>query len=101
MPEPNMTLAQGKQWLRTPAAQEYLRRHPDKSEAYVLELMRRADRVRRDVATAKEQQTVKSFIARMKGVQAGRKVNGSGAAAVSDRTASLRNWLYDPTGRFA
>lgn len=95
-----MTLAQGKQWLNTPAAQDYLRRHPDKSRGYVLELMRRADRVRRGQATAKEEQTVTSFIARMKGVSAGRKVNGSGASAVSDRTASLRNWLYDPTGRY-
>lgn len=92
-----MTLKSLETWKSTEAFGDYLKRHDGHGVETVI---RRTRRYLRGEATEAERQKVESFIGRMKAVDAGPPVNGSGPSAVSDRTASLRNWGYDPTGRF-
>lgn len=93
-----MTLRALDEWTSTEAFSEYLSRH---SEPEVREVLDRTRRYLRGDASKIQRRKVESFISRMKAVNAGDRVNGSGPSAVSDRTAALRNWGYDPTGRFA
>jgi hypothetical protein len=84
-------------WTSTAAFREYRRRH-DASDVDVV--VARTRRYLDGSATTDEVAKVESFVSRMKQVPAGPTVNGSGPTAVSDRSASLRNWGFDPTGRF-
>lgn len=98
MTEPNMTLQQLNRWTQTEAFREY-KRH--RGAGKVNAVIERTKRYLRGTATPQEQQKVESFISRMKADEAGARDFGSGSSAVSARTASLRNWGYDPTGRYA
>lgn len=98
MPEPNMTLSQLERWTNTQAFQEY-KQH--RGASTVNAVLRRTRKVIRGTASEQERQKVSSFIARMRANDAGERKFGSGAGAVSARTASLRNWGWDATGRFS
>jgi len=98
MARPNMTLGQLERWTDTEAFAEY---RLDRGHQTVDAVIRRTKRYLRGEATADEEQKVEAFIARMKADEAGRRKYGSGSGAVSARTAALRNWGYDPTGRFS
>jgi len=96
MTEPNMTLAQFRQWTSSQAFREYEADHDGRQ---VREVVNRTERYLRGEASASERQKVESFISRMKANSAGQREYGS--PPVSAKTASLRNWGYDPTGRYA
>lgn len=92
-----MTVRGLDRWLDSEAYADYRARHDSRNVTIVVQ---RTRRVLEGRATAGDRQKVESFINRMSAVDAGARVNGSGAAAVSNRTAALRNWGRDPTGRF-
>jgi len=97
MTEPNMTITALREWIATEAFAEYRSsRGPQTVDAVV----RRTQRYLRGTASAEEERKVEAFIARMKANSSGAPKYGSGPTAVSGRTASLRNWGFDPTGRF-
>lgn len=95
MTSPNMTLAQFRQWTSSPAYQEYVADHDGRQ---VREVINRTERYLRGDATASERQKVEAFISRMKANSAGERKYGN--PPISAKTASLRNWGYDPTGRY-
>lgn len=98
MTEPNMTLSQLNRWTNTTAFAEYRRYRGHQT---VDAVVRRTKRYLRGEASTGEEQKVESFISRHRAQSAGRRKYGSGPGAVSAQTAALRNWGYDPTGRFA
>jgi len=98
MAEPNMTVNALQRWMDTQAFAEY---RLDRGHQTVDAVTRRTLRVLRGEASAQEREKVRNFIKRHKKQAAGRKRFGSGAAKVSAHTAALRNWGYDPTGRFS
>jgi len=97
MTSPNMTVAQLEAWTDTDAFQEY---RNSRGTGTVDDVIRRTKRVLRGTASQADRDKVRSFIARHKQQNAGDPKYGSGPTAVSAHTAALRNWGYDPTGRF-
>ena len=96
--KPNMTLAQLDRWTQTQAYREYKQyRGAGQVEAVIA----RTRRYLRGEASAQERQKVEEFIGRHSAQSAGERKFGRGPSAVSAHTAALRNWGYDPTGRFA
>jgi len=93
-----MSAAQIDRWTETEAFRDYRDRHDAQAVRAVVD---RAVRVASGRGREGEREKVESFIKRMKAVDAGEAKNGSGPSAVSDRTAALRNWGFDPTGRFS
>jgi hypothetical protein len=98
MTDPNMSVAAFDRWTATEAFEEYREyRGPDTVDA----VTRRTRAVLTGRASEQNVAKLRAFIKRMKANDAGRQRFGSGPAAVSARTAALRNWGYDPTGRFS
>jgi len=91
-----MTLTQFRRWTSSQAFREYKADHDGRQ---VREVVNRTERVLRGEASPAEVQKVENFIARMKANSAGERIYGS--PPVSAKTASLRNWGFDPTGRFS
>jgi hypothetical protein len=97
MTEPNMSLRSFERWQNSEAYQDYQAQYTGDLGPVV----RRTKRYLRGSASDSDRRKVESFIARMKEQQAGKRRFGSGSSAVSARTCSLRNWGFDPTGRFS
>jgi hypothetical protein len=98
MASPNMSQTQFERWLATPEFREY---QAYRGVATVQEVVERTRAVLAGRATEADEQKVGRFIARMKEQSAGQQRFGSGSTAVSAKTAALRNWGFDPTGRFS
>lgn len=96
--KPNMTLRQLNRWTNSQAFREYRRDH---NPAQVAEVLKRTRQYLQGNATPAEEQKVENFISRHSAQEAGRRVYGAGSARVSAQTAALRNWGYDPTGRYS
>jgi len=96
MATPNMTLTQFQRWTSSQAFRDYKADHDGRQ---VRAVVNRTERYLRGEASAADKRKVESFIARMKANAAGQRQYGS--PPVSAKTASLRNWGYDPTGRFS
>jgi len=98
MTDPNMTVRQLEAWTETEAFAEY---RADRGPNTVDAVVRRTKRVLRGRASDEDVDKVRAFIKRHKAQTAGAKKYGSGPSKVSAHTAALRNWGYDPTGRFS
>ena len=98
----NMTPSAIRRWQETQAYKEY-RRYRDKKKynGYTSRVVNRAVRVLRGRASEGSAEKMYQFINRHRGQEGGERRFGSGRTAVSAHTAALRNWGYDPTGRFA
>jgi len=97
MSTPNMSLRGLDQWTKSDAYKEYKREYDGDLNVVI----HRTKRYIRGSASKRDRDKVESFISRMKEQPAGEKKYGSGSDAVSARTAALRNWGFDPTGRYA
>jgi len=97
MTQPNMSLRGFDAWTKSEAYQDY---RTDYS-GDLMPVIRRTKRYLRGSASETDQDKVESFISRMKAQEAGERKYGSGSSAVSARTAALRNWGFDPTGRYS
>lgn len=97
-----MTVSGMEAWRDTEAYKEYKEYHDkqDWASETVREISNRALRVIKGEASESERKKVNSYIARHSKQNAGEQRFGSGKGAVSAHTAGLRNWGYDPTGRF-
>lgn len=102
MPKPNMTAQGMKNWRNSEAYKEYREYHDDQewADESVRQISNRALRVIKGEATEEEAEQVKNYISRAKEQDAGEPLYGEGRSKVSARTAALRNWGYDPTGRY-
>jgi len=98
MVKPNMTPSALDEWTATDAFEEY---REDRGHQKVDAVLRRTRAVLRGDAAQGNVEKVEAFIARHKAQPSGERKYGSGPTAVSARTAALRNWGYDPTGRFS
>jgi len=98
MVKPNMTPSALDEWTATDAFKEY---REDRGPAKVDAVLRRTRAVLRGDAAQGNVEKVRNYIKRAKAQNAGPQKYGSGPTAVSARTAALRNWGYDPTGRFS
>lgn len=90
-----MTLSQFNRWTNSQAFKEYKQDHDGRQ---VRAVVNRTKKYLKGTASKAEEQKVESFIARMKANSAGERKYGN--PPVSAKTASLRNWGYDPTGRY-
>jgi len=97
MAQPNMTVAALDRWTSTEAFREY---RAYRGAGTVDTVVARTRRVLAGRGQPGERKKVEQFIARHRAQQAGERKFGSGPSAVSAQTAALRNWGYDPTGRF-
>jgi len=97
MTQPNMTLKGLDEWTKSEAYQDYRNDY----DGDLMPVIRRTKRYLRGSASDSEREKVESFISRMKAQEAGERRYGSGSSAVSARTAALRNWGFDPTGRYS
>jgi len=95
MAKPNMSLSGLNSWTGTQAYREYKADHDGRT---VNAVIARTKRYLKGNATKSEEQKVESFIARMKANSAGERKYGN--PPVSAKTASLRNWGFDPTGTY-
>lgn len=91
-----------KQWVETAAAKQWKRnRDQARYPGYVMRTVYpRTLKVLRGNGTEEERSKVRRFIGRHKQQDSGDRILGRGARKVSKRTAALRWWGYDPTGRF-
>jgi len=64
-------------------------------------VVRRTMRVLKGTASDSDTKKLRAYLARAKKGPSGRRRFGSGSSKVSAKTAALRNWGYDPTGRFS
>ncbi|MEF8939618.1 MAG: hypothetical protein V5A22_07205 [Salinivenus sp.] len=96
MTGPNMTVRGLERWTDTDAFAEY---RLDRGHQTVDAVIRRTKRVLRGQGRPGEREKVRQFIKRHKRQSAGQRKYGS--PPVSAHTAALRNWGYDPTGRFS
>lgn len=95
MAKPNMTLSQFNQWTNSQAFKEYKQDHDGRT---VNAVVNRTRRYLNGNASKAEEQKVESFISRMKANSAGERKYGN--PPISAKTASLRNWGFDPAGRY-
>jgi len=91
MTKPNMTLAEFNRWTNSTAFKQY---KADRGAQKVNAVIRRTRKYLKGNASKSDRQKVESFISRMKGNAAGERKYGS--PPVSAKTASLKNWAYDP-----
>jgi len=92
----NMTPATFRAWQDTQAFRDYRSDYGGD----LSEVLARTSQVLRGSASTNQREKVDSFVSRMKQQDAGMRQYGAGRTAVSARTAALRNWGFDPTGRF-
>jgi len=97
MPDQNMSVRSFKRWQRSEAFAEY---RADRGAAIVDEVTDRTMRVLRGNGSGADAAKVSSYLARATRGPAGEAKYGTGPSKVSARTAALRNWGYDPTGRY-
>jgi hypothetical protein len=99
--EPNMSPAAIDRWTETKAYAQYRRyRDNQKYRGYTAKVVTRARRVAAGKASEGEREKVSRYLKRAIKNGSGEKRFGFGATAVSANTAALRNWGFDPTGRF-
>lgn len=97
----NMTPAAARRWQKTKAYKDYKRyRDRQKYRGYTDRVVDRAVSVVRGEARPSTCLKMVKFIKRHRKQSAGEKRFGEGGSKVSAHTAGLRNWLFDPTGRF-
>jgi len=97
MVKPNMTVNQLIRWKGTAAYEQYrFYRGPKKVDKVV----RRTKRVLRGSASESDTQKLENYLARATKGPAGERRFGKGNSKISAKTAALRNWGYDTTGRF-
>jgi len=92
----NMTPATFREWQDTRAFADYRSDY----DGNLSEVLARTSQVLRGSASTNQREKVDSFVSRMREQDAGMRQYGEGRTAVSARTAALRNWGFDPTGRF-
>jgi len=92
-----MSLRGFDRWTKSDAYKEYKADY----DGNLMPVIHRTKRYIRGNASERERDKVESFISRMKQQPAGERKYGSGSSAVSARTAALRNWGFDPTGRYS
>jgi hypothetical protein len=97
MVQPNMTVAQFEKWKDTEAYQDYRAYRGPKT---VDKVVRRTKRVLRGTASDSDREKLENYLARATKGPAGERRFGKGGSKVSAKTAALRNWGYDTTGRF-
>jgi hypothetical protein len=101
MRSPNMTPAGMREWRNSEAYAEYRRyRDAQRYDGYTDYVADRALEVIRGNASEYKREKVGGYIARHIKQSAGERRFGSGSDAVSAWTAALRNWGYDPTGKY-
>ena len=98
MPNPNMSPADLRRWKESEAYAEY---RSYRGATTVDTVVRRTMRVLKGTASDSDTKKLKAYLARAKKGPAGRRRFGSGRSKVSAKTAALRNWGYDSTGRFS
>jgi len=96
--KPNMTPASLREWKRSDAYEEY---RADRGAVTVDGVVRRTMRVLKGRGRSGERKKVENFIKRHRKQKAGEPKYGSGPTAVSAHTCALRNWGFDPTGRYS
>jgi hypothetical protein len=98
----NMTVSDLRDWTDTSAWGEYRRyRDGQRYDGYTRNVVRRTMKVVRGEASQRSVEKVRQYLARHREQSAGERRFGDGRSAVSAHTAGLRNWGYDPAGRFA
>lgn len=97
----NMTVRSLKRWRKSEAFRDYRRyRDGQMYSGYTDNVVDRAIRVLKGSARPSSCRKMKSFVKRHKKQSAGKKRFGSGGSKISAQTAALRNWGYDPTGKY-
>ncbi len=96
MAKPNMSLSAFNRWTNSKAFKEYKADHDGRK---VNAVVARTRRYLNGNASKSEEKKVESFISRMKANSAGKRKYGS--PPISAKTASLRNWGFDPTGKYS
>jgi hypothetical protein len=101
-PIANMTPRDVRSWMRTEAWADY-RDHRDAAryDGYTRYVCRRTIDALTGEASDRIVEKQRRYVKRHRAQEAGRRRFGSGPAAVSGHTAGLRNWGWDPTGRFS
>jgi len=97
MVKPNMTVRAFEQWKKTAAYTQYRSYRGAKT---VDKVVRRTKRVLRGSASESDTQKLENYLARATKGPAGEPRFGEGRSKISAKTAALRNWGYDTTGRF-
>jgi len=87
-----------RRWKQSEAYAQY---RSYRGDATVDKVVRRTMRVLKGTASQSETAKLKAYLARATKGPAGRRRFGSGRSKVSAKTAALRNWGYDTTGRYA
>jgi hypothetical protein len=92
-----------KEWRESEAYKDYKKYHDSQewADETVREISNRALRVIKGEATEKEEEKVKNYLSRASEQEAGDRIYGKGRAKISARTAALRNWGLDPTGKYS
>ena len=97
MTKPNMSVAAFERWKQTDAYADYRSYRGAKT---VDTVVRRTKRVLKGTASESDTEKLENYLARATKGPAGRRRFGEGSSKISAKTAALRNWGYDTTGRF-
>jgi len=97
MVKPNMTVRAFEQWKKTDAYAQY---RSYRGARTVDKVVRRTKRVLRGTASDSDTEKLENYLARATKGPAGERRFGEGRSKISAKTAALRNWGYDTTGRF-
>jgi hypothetical protein len=97
-----MTVAGMKKWRNSRAFKQYAAYHDDQpwADETADQIWKRALKVVEGEASKGEREKVMSYISRHSEQEAGERKYGEGSSSVSAHTAALRNWGFDPTGRY-
>ena len=87
-----------RRWKKSEAYAQY---RQYRGPATVDTVVRRTMRVLTGTASQSDTAKLKGYLARATKGPAGRRRFGSGRSKVSAKTAALRNWGYDTTGKFS
>jgi len=97
MVSPNMTVAAFDRWKDTDAYAEY---RSSRGARTVDKVVRRTKRVLNGTASVSDREKLENYLARATKGPAGERRFGQGSKKISAKTAALRNWGYDTSGRF-
>jgi hypothetical protein len=98
-----MSVSDLEEWKSSDAYADYEEYHDrqDWADEDVSAIVARAKRVIKGSASEDDVEMVEHFIGRHVKQDAGKRKYGSGRSKVSAHTAALRNWGFDPTGKFS
>lgn len=96
-----MTPAQIRKWQQSKAYKDYRKyRDGQRYSGYTGNVVDRAIRVLKGSARPSDCLKMAKFIKRHRKQESGEKRFGKGRSKISAHTAGLRNWGYDPTGKY-